>query len=132
MKWAILVIRVFVGLLFAVLGSDFFLHFMPPMDPPPTEHARTFAGVLKATDYFIVVKVLEIAGGILLLTGRMAPLGLILLVPVTVNIALWDVLLVKFSAPPMGIILLVLEVFLIWGYRRYFVPLLTTDAKPAA
>ena len=130
MKWAILAVRVLVGLGFVVLGSEYFLHFMPAQAPPPTENARNFAGILMATDYFAVVKVLEIAGGLLLLSGRMAPLGLILLVPVTVNIALWDLLLVKLQGPPMGLILLALEVFLIWGYRHYFAPLLTTDAKP--
>ena len=130
MKWAILIVRVLVGLLFAVLGSDHFLHFMP-QPAPPTETAGAFAGILFATNYMTVVKVLEIAGGILLLTGRMAPLGLILLVPVTVNIALWDLLLAKLQGPPLGLILLALEVFLIWGYRRHFTPLLTTDARVA-
>ena len=131
MKWAILVVRVLVGLAFVVFGSEYFLHFMPPPPAPPTENAGAFAGILFATNYMTVVKVLEITGGILLLTGRMAPLGLILLVPVTVNIALWDLLLAKLQGPPMGLILLALEVFLIWGYRRYFTPLLTTDARVA-
>ena len=130
MKWAVLVVRVLVGLGFTIFGALYFLHLIPEQ-APPTEEAKTFAGVLAATGYFVVVKLLELVGGLLVLSGRMAPLGLILLVPVTVNIALWDLLLVKLAAPPAGLILLALEIFLIWGYRQHFAPLLTTNAKPA-
>ncbi len=66
----------------------------------------------------------------MLLSGRFVPLGLVLLVPVTVNIALWDALLVKYVTPPIGTVLLGMEIILILLYRSYFAPLFTANAKP--
>ena len=128
MKWAVLGVRFFVGLVFALFSAVFFLK-VPMGEPPADENALKFIGSLAATDYLTVVKVLEFLGGILLLSGRLAPLGLVILVPITVNIALWDVLMLKLSAPPGGLILLALEGFLMWAYWPYFAPFFKPDAK---
>lgn len=131
MKWAIFGVRMFVGVVFTGVAAMFFLG-MPTGDPPADENAQKFIGALIASKYLAVVKMLELLGGILVLSGRLTPLGLVILVPVTVNIALWDIVLVKFAAPPGGIILLALEIFLLWGYRQYFAPFFQPNAKPAA
>lgn len=129
MSWAVLIVRWLVGLAFLVFGLNHFLTFMPAPDPSAfPEAARHMMGALVPTHYLTVVKVLEVVGGLLLLTGRLAPLGLVVLVPVTVNIALWDALIVRYAMPPVGTILLALEGFLVWAYRRYFAGVLTTSA----
>ncbi len=128
MKWAVLAVRFFVGISFVFTGASFFL--MPPMDPPADENARHFIGSMAVTHYFDVIKVLEVVGGVLLLSGRLAPLGLVVLVPITVNIALWDVFMAHFRPAPAGLILLALELFVMWGYRSYFAPFFRADAKP--
>jgi uncharacterized membrane protein YphA (DoxX/SURF4 family) len=133
MKILAIVLRILVGLPFFVFGLNHFFNLFT-MDPPGPmpEAAQKFGGVLAETKYIHVVKVLELAGGALLLSGRLVPLGLVLLVPVTVNIALWDALIVKYAGgPPLGTILLVMEIVLIWLYRPYFAPLFTVNAKPA-
>jgi putative oxidoreductase len=134
MKILAIVLRILVGLPFFVFGLNYFFHLFtmaPPASMP--EEAKQFGGVLESTKYMNVVKVLELTGGFLLLVGRLVPLGLVLLVPVTVNIALWDALIMKYAGgPPLGTVLLVLEVVLIWLYRPYFAPLFTVNAKPAA
>ena len=121
MKWAVIVVRTLVGLLFLFAGVAFF--FLPepgeqdsPADIP--EVAKAFAGAMMPTGYMIVVKVLEATGGLLLLSGRLAPLGVVVLTPVAVNIALFDLLLV--GKPALGVVLTVLCAFLIWYYRRHF------------
>ena len=132
MKILALVLRILVGLPFLVFGADYFLHFIPQEEPKLPETAQHFAGALRTTNYMTVVKVLELTGGLLLVIGRFVPLGLVLLVPVTVNIALWDALIVNYSAgPPLGTILLVFEIILIGLYRPYFAPLFTVRATPA-
>jgi len=68
-----------------------------------------------------VVKVLEVAGGVLLLSGRLVPFGLVLLTPVAVNIALFDVLLV--GQPALGVVLTALCLFLVWAYFGYWINL---------
>jgi uncharacterized membrane protein YphA (DoxX/SURF4 family) len=118
MRWVALVARVLVGLPFFVLGLAYFVPFMP-MDPPPLpESATAFAGALGATGYLTVVKVLEVVGGLLVFSGRFAPLGLVLVTPVAVNIALFDVLLV--GQPALGVVLTALCLFLVGYYWRHF------------
>ena len=131
MKWAALVARLLVGVAFVAFGSNHWLKFIPQPKMTLPKPATDFMTALTTTPYMDVVKVLEVLGGILLLSGRMAPLGLIILVPVTVNIALWDALLVKYGTPPLGTVFLVLEVFLLWAYRRHFVGILSTNARVA-
>lgn len=118
MRWLALVARVLVGLPFFVLGLAFFVPFLPMTPPPLPDHATAFAGALGATGYMAVVKALEVVGGLLVLSGRFAPLGLVLVTPVAVNIALWDLLLV--GQPALGVVLTVLCVFLVVYYRRHF------------
>ena len=132
MKWAVLVVRVIVGLGFLLFGADFFLHFIPKDGmPTPPPLAAGFVGALMATKYMTVVKVLELVGGLFVLSGRLAPLGLTLLVPVTVNIALWDAFLVEYkNGPPIGTVMLVLEMFLLYAYRKYFANVFTANAVP--
>ncbi len=50
MKYAVIIIRVLLGLLFAVFGSNAFLHFipMPPMQGLPGQ----FIGALFGSGYF--------------------------------------------------------------------------------
>jgi putative oxidoreductase len=62
--------------------------------------------------------VLEVVGGALVLSGRLVPLGLVVLTPVAVNIALFDILLV--GQPALGVILTGLCFFLVWAYRSHF------------
>ena len=118
MRWAALVARVLVGLPFFVLGLAYFVPFLPMEAPPMPEHATAFAGALGATGYMTVVKVLEVVGGLLVLSGRYTPAGLVLVTPVAVNIALFDLLLV--GKPALGVVLTALCAFLVGYYRRHF------------
>ena len=127
MKWAVIIVRVLVGLPFLVFGLNHFLHFLAMPTPELPESATKFVTALMASGYMDVVKVLEIVGGVLLLSGRLAPFGLVLLTPVAVNIALFDVLLV--GKPALGVILTALCFFLVWGYRSHFAPLFAWNPK---
>lgn len=126
MKWFALVLRILVGLPFVVFGVSYFGKFIQT-PPPPTDEAKAFMGVLVPTGYLAVVKVLEVVGGSLILTHRFAPLGIVILTPVAVNIALWDVLLV--GQPAIGVALTVLLAVLIAvPYRSSFLPLFRPPA----
>lgn len=127
MKWAILIVRTLVGLVFVVFGVDYFAHFLTP----PTPEGETIAAFFKAmatTGYMSFVKVLEITGGALLLTGLLVPLGIVLLTPVIVNILCFDLFLAH--APGLGGPLLAMMLFLIYGYWGYFKAIFTINAKP--
>lgn len=117
MKYAIIIARVLLGLVFVVFGSNAFLHFipMPPMQGP----AGAFIGALASTGYIYPIAILQVVGGLLLLIGRFVPLGLTLLGPVIVNIVLYHIFLDP-QGLPMAICISLFALFLLWAYRSKF------------
>ena len=69
--------------------------------------------------YIYVIGLLQVIGGLLLLIGRFAPLGLTLLAPVIVNILLFHIFL-DTSGLPMAMLVTVLALVLLWRYRTNF------------
>ncbi len=105
------------GLIFFVLGANHFIGFL---EMPPIEgEGGKLLGAMAATPYFFpVLKIVETFGGALLLTGRrLAPLGLLLLAPVVVQIFLFHVFLDP-AGLPLGAVLILLEAYL--GFGVYF------------
>ena len=118
MKIATIIVRVLLGLVFVVFGSNIFLHFIP-MPPPPATMAGDFSKALMQSHYIYVVGLLQVIGGLLLLIGRYVPLGLTLLGPVIVNILLFHVFLEP-TGLPMALVVSVFALFLLWRYRTNF------------
>jgi uncharacterized membrane protein YphA (DoxX/SURF4 family) len=118
MKIATIVVRSLLGLIFAVFGLNFFFHFIP-IPPRPEGPARDFMTALAVSHYFYVVGALEFVGGVLLLAGRLVPLGLTLLGPVIVNILCVHIFLDR-SGVPMAIVISAFALFLVWRYRENF------------
>jgi uncharacterized membrane protein YphA (DoxX/SURF4 family) len=127
MFWAVLVARVLVGLPFLVFGLNHFVPFLTMSPPPFPENALKFVGALAATPYLDVVKVLEVVGGALVLSGRLVPLGLVLVTPVAVNIMLFELFLV--GGPALGVVLTALCFFLVWAYRSHFAGVFALNPK---
>ena len=118
MKYAIHIVRILLGLMFAVFGSNAFLHFMPM--PPLEGQAGAFIGALVSSGYIYAIALLQVVGGLLLLIGaRFVPLGLTLLGPVIVNIVLYHIFL-----EPKGLVMAgcisIFALFLLWVYRFKF------------
>jgi hypothetical protein len=117
MKIAVTIARVLLGLLFTVFGANGFLHFIPM--PPPTGLAGQYMGALFVSHYLVVVFLVQLVGGLLLLTNRYVPLALILLGPVIVNIVCFH----AFLAPeglPMPLFATVLWLVVFSGVRSAF------------
>ncbi len=128
MKFAIIGARLILGLIFVVFGLNGFFHFIP--NPEANAPMTAFMTALSETGYFmIVVKLVEVASGLMILTGRFLPLGLILLAPVSVNILLVHVFLDQ-TGLPMAIVIILLQVFLAWAYRDSYGAVLQVNAKP--
>jgi putative oxidoreductase len=86
MKTVSTILRVVLGLIFVIFGINYYLHFIPiqmPMDGP----IGSFMGGLSAAPYmWHVIKITEIVGGLLLISGSYVPLALTILFPITLNI----------------------------------------------
>ena len=129
MKWLALILRILVGLPMVVFGVNYFFPFIPLDMKDAPEAAIQLMGILMASKWMVVVKLCEIVGGVLVLVGRYVPLGLVILVPVAVNIAIWDAVILKYSMPPLGTVLLVLEIALLVLYRSHFRPFFEPNAR---
>ena len=84
MKYAFVIARVLLGLVFTVFGLNAFLHFFP--NPPVPGLAGQLMGALLGSHYYVIAFGTELIGGALLLSNRYVPLALTLLGPVIVNI----------------------------------------------
>jgi putative oxidoreductase len=118
MKYAIIIIRILLGLMFAIFGSNAFLHFipMPPMQGP----AGAFLGALVSSGYIYAIATLQVVGGLfLLIGGRLVPLGLTMLGPVIVNIVLYHIFLDQ-KGLLIACIVSIFSLFLLWAYRDKF------------
>lgn len=81
--------RILLGLIYFVFGLNGFLNFIP-LPPGIPEAAMNFSAAMMATGYFIpLLKGTEVIGGLMLLTGFAAPLGLVVLAPITLQIFLY-------------------------------------------
>ncbi len=120
MKYAIIIARLLLGIVFLVFGLNGFLHFLPM--PPPQGQAGAFTGALMGSGYFYVIAALQVSGGALLLLGRFVPLGLMLLGPVIVNILLFHTFLDP-KGLPVALVVSLLSLFLLWAHRDRFAPL---------
>ena len=122
--------RIGLGLIFFVFGLNGFLHFLPN-PPPPGGPALAFMGGLAATGYFFpLLKGVEVASGLLLLTNRFVPLALTLLAPIIVNIVAFHALLAP-SGIVLALAILAAELYLAWSYRAAFRPMLRSRVSPS-
>jgi len=122
MKILTIIVRLLLGLMFVVFGSNAFLHFMP-MPPLPDTPAGNFISAMVASHYIYGVAIFQVLGGLLLVIGRYVPLGLTLLGPVIVNIDLYHIFMDRIGLG-MAAIVSLLALFLLWRYRDAFAGLL--------
>lgn len=115
------------GLLFLVFGLNFFLNFLPmPPGPPEGSPPALFMGALGSSGFLAFVKLLEIAGGILVAVPKTRNLGLLVLGPVIVNILAFHLFLLKGAAiaDPVVMLITALPLYLLWVGRKSFAGLL--------
>jgi hypothetical protein len=127
MKWAVLVVRVLVGLVFVWAFLGFFVLKIDAPPPPEGSPIALMMGAMIPTGYMHAVKVFELVGGALLLVGRFPLVGLTLVTPVAVNILLFEVFIAH--APGIGVVLVLLCGFLVWAYRSHFAPVFEMKPK---
>jgi hypothetical protein len=120
------------GLMFFVFGLNGFLHFIPQPKTPLPEVALTFIGALMKTGYMMpLIFGTQVVAGALLLSNRFVPLALALIAPVIVNIVAFHAF-IEPSGMVMAGVVLALELYLAWAYRRAYLPMLALRVRPGA
>lgn len=122
MKIATIIVRSLLGLAFVVFGVFPFLTFLP-QPPPPPGLAGDFIKVFIASHYAQVIGAMQFLSGLMLLTGKFAPLGLTILGAIVFNILAFHILMEPAGLGP-GIVVTLLWAFLVWRYRAAFAGIL--------
>jgi len=118
------------GGIFLVMGLNGLFEFLSM--PPMPEAARAFMIALVATGYMMpLIKITEIVGALMLLSGRYVPLGLTLLAPGIVNILLFHAMLAP-AGIGLAVFIVALEIYLAYSYRDVFRPMLSTNPRTTA
>jgi putative oxidoreductase len=117
MKIAVLISRILLGLVFVVFGLNGFLNFLHA--PMPSGAAGQYMAALASTHYIHVIFLVQLVGGLLLLSGQWIPLALVLLGPVIVNILLFHATM-QHSGLPHGVLAAILWFIIFFGVRRAF------------
>lgn len=117
------IIRLIFGLFWLIFGLNYFVHFFPV--PAATDDAALLMQGLEASGYLMpLIYGVQILAGIMLLSNRFVPLGLLLLAPVTANILLYDLFLNP-SGLVIGVVIALLHTALLYTNRRAYMGLVT-------
>lgn len=130
MKILVLICRILLGIGFVFFGCMGL--FMHPTLPPRGTTMGDFVNLFHDVGWSQAVAAFQAIGGLLLLYGGTVPFGLCILCPITVNIWLFHLLL-HVTAPAMiaaPIVVTILEIVLLYGYRGSFAGIWTTKATP--
>lgn len=118
------------GAIFIVFGLNGFLNFLPQPSTPMPAGAVAFFGALMNTGYMLsLIAGTEVIVGALLLSNRFVPLALAFIAPVVVNIFAFHAVLAP-SGLGFAAVVVVLEVYLVWAYRKAYHPMLAMRARP--
>lgn len=121
--------RIGLGLVFFVFGWNGFLEFLPL--PPLAPEAAAFLESLDAAPYmFPLIKSIEIATGLMFLSGRYVPLALVLLAPILVNIFAFHAFLDAPATVAMPAVLVGMHLALAYAHRRSFQGLFAAKTTP--
>lgn len=103
-----MVARILLGLIYFVFGLNGFFNFIPA--PPPPENVMAFMnGMMSAPYFFPVLKGTEVICGALLLSGFAAPVALVILAPITLQILFFHFFLtpgLQFQLMPLFMVIL--------------------------
>ncbi len=132
MKILTLICRLLLGLMFVISGANLMHPFMPMQPFPAGSPPAQFFGVMAPSGWMHHVGFFQFIGGLLVLIGGTAPLGLVILGPILANILMFHVLLMGGQGIGMGLFATLLEIILIYAYRSNFAGIFTYKAKPTA
>ena len=119
MKITVLISRLILGFLYLVFGLDYFLHFIP-YQPLHTGVTGAFVAGLKGVGYFYpMIKIIQILAGLSLLLNRYPAFAAVVVFPISLNVLLFHTILVP-SGWYMGLLLVIPNLLLGWGYWKYY------------
>ena len=125
MKYAVIIVRTLIGLMFLAASITYFLNI--GQEPPNLEGStKTFFDGLAASKYILPVsKVFELLCGLAFVSGRFVALAVVLIFPIVLNILLINAIHLT-SGIPIALALFLGILFLAYTEREKYAPLFTS------
>lgn len=122
MKIAVIVVRVLMGLLFLFASISVLFNLIP--QPELTGKTKSFMDGVNASVYLMpLIKITELLCGIAFVSGFFVPLATVVIAPITINILLFHIF-VDTAGLPVGVFLVLANLFLAYAYWDKFRPML--------
>ncbi|MGE0267125.1 MAG: acyltransferase [Candidatus Omnitrophota bacterium] len=121
--------RILLGLIYLVFGGmglamALGLMTMPEQPAMPPAAMAFMEGMMGTGYFFPLLKITEVIGGLLLLTGLAAPLSLVILAPVTLHIFLYHAFLTPgVNEMVLPAVMGLLQIIAMSGYWKKYKPL---------
>lgn len=116
--------RTILGLIYFVFGLNGFLNFIPAPPTMPEGALAFMTGMMAAPYFFPVLKGTEVICGTLLLSGFAAPLALVILAPITLQIFFFHLFMTPgLENAIMPVAMIVLHVTAAMAYWSLYKPL---------
>lgn len=113
-----MILRIFLGLILVVFGANKFFGFMPSMELP--EGAMALMDAMVKSGYLLkLVGITEIVAGLLLLVNKWTSFALIILAPVSLNMALFHLFLAPASIGPAAVVTLINAVLIYDNWSKF-------------
>lgn len=129
-KYGVVFCRYYLGGFNLVSGLNYFILFWPQPKIADTA-GNAFVLASMELNLFTYAKIIEIIAGACLVFNRFVPLGLVLLMPITLNIFLVNVPWSPYPHIQMSVSRnLVMHLILLAAYANYFYPLLKFRTGP--
>lgn len=116
-----IVVRTLMGAFLLFASIAYFFELVKPTTAPP-DAAIVYNKGIAVAHLLTIVKSIELICGLMLITGRFAALATIVIFPITVNIVIFH----AYADPANiggGILLLVLNLFMAYYYRKNYAPI---------
>jgi hypothetical protein len=129
MRYLLRAARIAFGGWFIIGGLNYWVRFLPqPIGA--TAIARQFTLALIDSQLFFWVKSIEVLAGLCIVLNLFTPLALAAILPLSVVIFFWDVMLDREAVElTFGPLVLLINVSLILAYHEYYRPMLARRAR---
>lgn len=113
MKIATIVVRILLGGMMLFASLSYFFNFGPEQPKPTGDLATLMAGFIASKYIFPVAKTIELVTSLTILSGKFMKIGVIILLPISINIFLIHLMVTKTDIP-MAAGILISNLFLIY------------------
>lgn len=121
----IFAISLLFGLMMINSGFNKFFNYMP-MPEVPKAAGEFISALIKSGWLFPLIAIIEIIGGSLFIANRFRALGAIVLLPITVGILLFSIVLAP-SGIIMAVVLISINIWVITEYMDKYLPMIQVE-----